>query len=137
MTALTILRTILLDATAVSAIVGERVFAVMRPQDSSLPAILISSVYEEQDSVLAGHRSGFTNRMEVQCLAASIADADALAEVVKTALEVVNLDVVTGSPPEVEAVVQYVAKEGTDIFDYTEEPAVYRRAMDFSMRWVK
>lgn len=136
MTALTILVRLLTENAGVTATVGDRVFALMRPQESALPALVVQSIYEEQDSVIAGHRSGYTNRVSVECLAESIATADTLAEAVKAALEVVYLSLVTGSPPEVEAVVQHVVKLGTDVFDFTDEPAVYRRTMDFEMRWV-
>src|SRR5690606_27903304 len=66
MTALTILVRLLTENAGVTAIVGDRVFALMRPQESALPALVVQSIYEEQDSVIAGHRSGYTNRLSVE-----------------------------------------------------------------------
>ncbi len=136
MTATTILIRLLVENSTVASIAGDRIFGVQRPQNSALPAIVVTPVYEDQDVALDGHREAYTSRMEVQCVGSSVVAADVLAEAVKGALAVANTELLNDdSPPAVEALVQYVIKNGAEVFDYTETPAVFRRLMDFNLRW--
>lgn len=136
MNAITIFRRLLVEDATLAGIVGTRVYPVTRPQSDPLPALVIHSVYEDQDIVLAGPRQGFENRMSVECIAGSAGAAHDLGEAVKAALQcIVHQPLYSDdSPPEVEAVAT-IWKEGSDSSDFTEEPRVFRRIVDFRMRW--
>lgn len=137
MTALQILLRLLLDDSGVTQIVGDRVFPVLRPQGTDMPAIAVSSLHEDQDVTLSGHRQAFTNRVSVECFAADVATADGLGEAVKSALEVAHIELLDddASPPDVVARVDFIVKDGADILDFSEDRRVFRRVIDFRMRW--
>lgn len=138
MNALTIFRQLLAENSGVTDLVDTRIYVAMRKQNDPLPALVIRSVYEDQDIVLAGARQGFENRMSVECIAASAGAAQDLGEAVKAALEsVIHHSILSDeSPPTVEAKAT-CWKEGTDILDFTEEPEIFRRIIDFRMRWAR
>lgn len=138
MNALTILRRLLIEDSDVAAAVDTRVYPVSRTQSDPLPALVIHSVYEDQDIVLAGARQGFENRMSVECIAGSAGAAHDLGEAVKSALQcIIHQPLYSDDSPPVLEAVATIWKEGSDSSDFTEEPRVFRRIVDFRMRWTR
>jgi hypothetical protein len=112
------------------------VYAVIAPQTASLPFIILSRIHEDQDIVLNGANPAFFTRVSVACHGASAAQAEDLAEELKTVLEVVidrSLD--DGSSPPVPWAGCTAFKEGTDVTDHDDDQTVFRRIMDWRLRW--
>lgn len=87
MSAETALIAVLEAAASVTAIVGQRIFPDIIPQDEDLPAIAYYRTDTEYvQTIHAAAPAGSTAGLSVACVADSRAAADALADVVTTAL---------------------------------------------------
>ncbi|HEV7344556.1 MAG TPA: DUF3168 domain-containing protein [Devosia sp.] len=127
---------LLLDDAGITGLVGTDVYPVAAPQEKGLPYIAVSLVWEEQETILAGHLDAYTSRVSFACVAASLSAADAIAEAIKDAMSgVVNTNVLDGQGQRMATVTAW--KEGTDMTDYTEDRTVFRRLLDYRMRWVR
>jgi hypothetical protein len=81
------IRSILIDDGAVSALVGDRVFPVVRREGSVLPAIVYQQISGVRDHVFAGP-SGFVEaRFQINCWAETYEGADALADAVRIVMD--------------------------------------------------
>jgi len=130
MSALAITREIL------AAPVSAPVYIVVAPQTVTMPFIVLSLVHEAQDHVLEGANPAFFSRVSVACHGNSPAEAEILAEEAKAALEVViNRQVMAGGSPPSPRAGATMWKEGTDVFDYDDAHTVFRRIMDWRLRW--
>lgn len=131
-----VVRRLLADA-GVAALVDTEVFPVLAPQGFAAPHIVVSLVHEDADVVLEGHRNGFFSRVSVQCKAADVSAAIDIGEAVKSALAIVNEPVYSGATPPVEIGTITCWKEGTDITDYGDDRSVFRRLLDYRVRWTE
>lgn len=131
MSATRILLGLLTDALADEA----EAYPLVAPQNALLPFITVTQVHEGQQMLIDGATDMFQSRLSIACHARSAAGADGLAESVKAALDyVANREVVTGSPAAPVGRVT-VWKEGTDVSDYSDDRSVFRRTLDFRLRW--
>jgi hypothetical protein len=122
---------LLLDAAPVAAIVGTRIYPVMAPQAVALPYIVVTMVNEDSEYALIGATGGRQSRVEVACHASSFGAVELLAEAVIGAAEAVIHETVGAE--ELGPVTMY--KQGTDLADISEDRSVFRRLMDFVVRW--
>lgn len=72
---------------ALTAIVEDRIFPVARPQSSDLPAIVFKRLNGAHAHWITGGAGRADPRFMVDCLAATYADADTLAEAVRTVMQ--------------------------------------------------
>jgi hypothetical protein len=84
------IRSILIDDGDVGALVGDRVFPIVRRDGSALPAIVYQQISGVRDQMLSGP-SGFVEaRFQINCWAETYEGADELAEAVRGALDGYN-----------------------------------------------
>jgi hypothetical protein len=76
------LRALIVADSAVAAIAGTRVYWGVRPQDKPLPAIVLQTVSDPRPQHLKGFETFRGTRVQADCLAATFAQARALAEAV-------------------------------------------------------
>jgi hypothetical protein len=136
MGALAIVIDALKSDAGVGTIVGDRIFAVVARQSSARPSIVATLLAENDAQLLAGAARYADARVEVQCIAASATDADRLGEAVKEALEDITKRTFfdNASPPAPWAAAD-ITKEGADLIDASDDRSIFRRVMDFSVRW--
>lgn len=137
MSAVALATQLLLQDSGVSSRVGDAVFPGEAPQDQALPYIVTRLVSESSNYVLTGTTGAFDARVEVSCHARSFGACDALGEAVKVALsDVLNQPVTYGddSPPDYMGTVT-MWKTATDMSDVSPDRKVFRRVMDFRVRW--
>lgn len=115
--------------------VSSRVYPVVAPQSKALPYVVVSLVYESQDVVLEGQRDGYSSRVSVHCIAEKPEAADRLGELVKRALSSVIHQTVADGASQPMAVAT-VLKDGTDLLDFNDDRTVFRRLLDYSIRWI-
>lgn len=106
----------------IPARVAGRIYPLIRPQDSLLPAITYQRISSDRGPSLGGHESALTNiRLQVDCWASSYPVVKALAEEVFAALTVAS------------GALRALLLSDNDL--YEEQPRIYRASMDFSV-WV-
>ena len=74
------LRARLIAAAPVTALVGQRVYWVDRPQASALPAITLQTISEARRQHMKGFDGLDVSRVQIDCWATSYAQAQALQE---------------------------------------------------------
>lgn len=130
MSALRIAREILKDEVSAS------VYVVVAPQTTPLPFVVLSLIHEAQDFVIEGANPAFTSRISVACHGATPAGAEVLAEEVKATFEtVINRIMTDASSPPVPWAGVTMWKEGTDLTNYADDLTVFRRIIDWRLRW--
>ena len=80
------MREILVGDAGVSAVVGTRIYPFQREEDSALPAIVYRSTMENPQQSLRSEVDLSETIVEYECIAATIAAAKSLAELVRQAL---------------------------------------------------
>ncbi|HEY4200047.1 MAG TPA: DUF3168 domain-containing protein [Devosiaceae bacterium] len=136
MSALTIGVRLLLADAGIVAKVGSSVYPITAPQGAEGPYIVVGLVHEEQDFLLAGASGCFFSRVEIQCVASTGPEADAIGEAVKACMTtVLNATVMSGGDNPVEIGTATAWKEGTDLLDFTDDRAVFRRLLDYRLHW--
>ena len=84
------IRSILIDDGDVGALVGDRIFPIVRRENSALPAIVYQQISGVRDQMFSGP-SGFVEaRFQINCWAETYEGADELAEAVRGALNGYN-----------------------------------------------
>lgn len=110
--------TTLTGASGVSAIVGSRVYPIILPQKTTLPAITYLRVSGAQEISLSGHSGLESPRIQVDCWATSYAQAKSLAAAVQAAM-IASTAFKVGSVSD------------RDLFD--DETNVFRVSIDFNV----
>ncbi|MER9199665.1 DUF3168 domain-containing protein [Mesorhizobium sp. M0933] len=128
MSALTIVRDILLADTTVIAVTATRIWPIVKPQNSPNPAIVLTLVSEEDGRHLGGSNRYPLARYIVDCLADDYAGADALGDKVKDALR--DYRGVAGG-----ITVDDLALDDLDFFDRGEQGDIWRRRLGFRIRY--
>jgi hypothetical protein len=80
------LRSLLIDAAGVAALVGERVYPAMRIEDTSLPAIVYTTRRSEPEQALAVQTTLAKTTIRYECVATTLAVARQTAEAVRQAI---------------------------------------------------
>lgn len=130
MSALAIVIRVLTDDDSVSA----PAYPIVAPAGSTLPNIVVSMIHEDQDVVLAGQREGYEAGVSIACHDATAGAADRLGEAVKSALGSIIEQTINDSTSTAFAVAT-IWKDGTDLTDYADDLSVFRRVIDFAVRW--
>ncbi len=89
--AVEVVRTILIAAPAVTALVGQRISPVLRAQGEPLPAVVLTRVSLAPLNHLSGAPTLDANRVQVDSFAATYAASRDLADACRTALEAAGL----------------------------------------------
>jgi hypothetical protein len=110
------------------------VHALAVPQTATLPCVVVNVIHEDQDFVLEGANPAFLARLSIACHGADAASMDALGEHVKTTLEAVINRTLVDSLGHAWAGAK-CWKEGTDVSDFSDDRTVFRRIMDWRIRW--
>jgi hypothetical protein len=136
MSALTTVIAILVEDDAIAAVVSNRIYPVVATQGAPRPHLVVSLVSEEDEQMLSGAGGYPESRVSVECIADTATAADALGEAVKGALG----DVTHRTVGEIDAspslaVTATVYKAGADITDAADDRSVFRRVLDFMVRW--
>lgn len=82
----TALRARLIADAGVSALVGTRIFPMIRPQDSALPAVRYQVISDPRPEHLKGYDGARSSRVQYDCFAETYLGARALANAVIAAL---------------------------------------------------
>jgi len=102
-------------------------------QPTQPPFIVISHVAESQESLLASQVEHYETRVSVEVMATSAIECDRQGEAVKHCLGYVihqRVGVGVNSWSDV-----CIRKAGGDTIDFNDERTVYRRTIDFYVRW--
>ena len=109
-----------LQVSAITALVGERITPVLRPEGDSQPAIVYSIVSKDQVSNLAGRDGSLRNiRVQIDIWARKHSDILAVEAAVRTQMDVPAATFRSTMNPG-----------GFD--DYESETKLYRRLLEFS-----
>lgn len=113
--------------------VTDNIELVAMTQPTQPPFIVISHVAESQESLLAHQVEHFETRVSVEVMAATAIECDRQSEAVKTALgAVIHQRVGAGINSWSDVCIR---KAGGDTLDYNDDRTVYRRTIDFYVRW--
>lgn len=136
MSALDIVRRLLLADADVMA-EADAVFVVRAKQGVAPPFIVLDLVGENEFlRNLAGSGGQWDSRVSVACHAARAADADAMAETVKLAIGDLNeYPVGDGASPETVLATVQTWMASASLFDWSEDGSVFRRLVDYGIRW--
>jgi hypothetical protein len=115
--------------------IGAEAYPVVIPERAALPCIVVNLIAEDQNVVLNGSQNSYASRVSVACHAGTATAANALGEAVKSCLGgVINAAVDIGESPALE-IGATILKAGTDLTDYSDDRTVFRRILDFNVRW--
>lgn len=128
MSAVNITTQALLAAAGVTALVGQRINPGPFPQSETYPAIAVHLVSEPDEYLLQGAAQYFESRVSIECGGTTFGSVDTLGEAVKTALSDIHLGAYAGKTAT-------FYKEATDATDYSDETEIYRRILDYQIRW--
>lgn len=109
---------------AVSGVVAGRIHPVELPQAPTLPALVLTPVRTEDERHLSGHNRLPVTEVIIDVVARTWAEADSLAEDVKSALQDYR-----GEP------IDDIASTSLDFTDRGQAGDLYRRRMGFDVRW--
>lgn len=108
----------LLAAPAVTAIVGDRIHAEIAPQGTPMPSVTVRLSGGSEDYALDGPAGLIEARVVVTALAGTFRQADELAGTIGDVLRSYRDNRVTAF------------RDGTDVSDYVEALAAFRRATE-------
>ncbi len=129
MSALSIVITSLIGSSAVTDVVGTAVYPIAAPQGFAIPYVLVSLIGENEDQLINGASGYYESRVLVSCVCKDPTSANALGEAVKAALGDITKQTI-GSATSVD-----VMKDGADFTDHSDDRSVFRRVLDFTVRW--
>ncbi len=117
---------------------SDRVYPGRSPQGGEIPNIVVSLISEEQETILAGHQDAYVSRVSIACHGQYYNIADAIGEQVKEAMALaIHKPVFNDESPAEEIATVTAWKATTDLVDHDEERTIFRRIMDYRIRWVK
>lgn len=129
MSALQIVERLLKDAPNVTDQIGIGMIA----QPTQAPFIILTSVHEAQEVLLATATEHYDTRVSVEIITRNAIECDRQTEAVKACLGyVIHQTVGSGTRRWTDVC---ILKSGGDVFDYDDAREVFRRIVDFSVRW--
>lgn len=122
------LRARLTGASAVTSIVGQRIYWVERPQATALPAITLQIIDDPREQMMAGFQSRLFMLVQVDVWAPSYATAKAGKEAVIAALtpKMTANGIKFGTATNIAA---------RDLSERTETQFIYRSSIDFRFNY--
>ena len=120
----------LLAASGVTALTGTHVYPIKAPQNATT-SVVVHLIHEADDLMLTGpHAEYYRARVQIDCRADTATKVMALGEAVKAALgNIVRRSFASGKAT--------FFKEGSEAMQAIDEPALYRRHMDYKVFWRK
>lgn len=138
MSGLVIASKTLLANAGVTAIVGSgnsaKIYPIASSQTAGMPVIVLHLIHEDEEKLLAGSSEWPVSRISVECRASTPPAVDILGKAVIAAFRNKHRYAIGGYEAT-------FSKEGSDVTDASEEtntgglPAVFRRIIDFHIRW--
>lgn len=114
------LRAHLIGDATLTALVGERIYPIVRKESSALPALTYLVVIDDAATGLDGFTSGLSNvRVQIDCWALTHREAIALGKIVRNRMFVAATNFKTAR------------SDGQDLFE--DDTRIYRRSLDFSV----
>ena len=120
------LRARLKDDPAVAALVASRIDWGVRPQGSILPAIVLTNVLDDRSQHMAGFNEFRQTRVQIDCYAATKAEAVALREVALSAVV----------PAATKSGVEFLRAQGISVLDRGEQAEsgfIHRELIDLQL----
>jgi|WetSurMetagenome_2_1015567.scaffolds.fasta_scaffold00567_25 hypothetical protein len=121
----TALATILEDTTALTALVGTRIYSVMLPQGFTLPAVVFRMTADETERILSGHAGKARTTFEVSYCAVTDTAAETGGEIIRIALDGYSGTV---SSVKIQSVIMTTRSD-----DYEPDLNIFRRVMEFKI----
>ena len=115
------------SVTTITGAIG--IYPISLPQTAAPPCVLVNIVSGQDEHMLTGAGKLYLHRVSVECLATTAAGVMALGDAVMAALED-NANATIGSFTGVST--QWADIDRTDLSD---DRTVYRRTLDFFIRW--
>jgi hypothetical protein len=127
--------TLLTDASIMGEV--DSIFAIKAKQGSALPYLVLDLVAEDEFlRSLSGAAGQYEARVSVAAHAASASAADYLAELVKASIgDRLNCEVFDGASPPARLGTIETWVAGASAFDWSEDGKVFRRLVDYGVRW--
>jgi hypothetical protein len=114
----------------------DHVFPIRAKQGTRPPFLVLGLVHEDEwIRALTGASGQYEARVSVACHAKTALEADTIAEVVKESLGDFAGDVFTTDSPSVRLGTMDTWKSGAEVFDWSDDGSVFRRIVDFGVRW--
>lgn len=113
--------------TDITTAVG--IYPITMPQAAVPPCLIVNVVSGQDEHMLTGAGKYYRHRVSVECLATTALGAEALGAAVMTALQD-NANATIGSFTGVAT--QFADSDRTD---FSDDRSVYRRTVDFFIRW--
>lgn len=129
MSGLAIVTAKLLATSAVTAIVGQDVNAIMAPQTTEPPNIVLNLAGGNDQQMLSGAGKMYEQRIATESVARTATAAVALGDAVIDALQDVVKQTIAGCT-DVD-----IALGTTDYTDWAEDRSLYRRTIHFSVKF--
>lgn len=117
----------LLASTEIVALVQNRVWPVVAPQNSKLPNIIVHRISEDEEILLKGHSGSAVARVSIESRAETFTAADNLGAVISEHLKPVHRASFAGRTVS-------FSKQGTDVSDHDDDTRIHRRILDFYIR---
>lgn len=139
MSALTIVTRLLLNASPVTAVVGDKVRSYGAEQGLTTPFLVLNLAGGDDEQMLDGAGKYRAQRVSIEAISGNRAQANSLGDLIIDALGDVVKETVfgAGSPAPVIAVDVDVFEAGADLTDSSDDRSTFRRVIDFSVRWRK
>jgi len=122
----------LLDQSAITAIVSQRIYPMVVPQGQPLPSITLQKISEQENYHLGGTTSLRVARMQIDCYAATPKAASDLSELVRTAMSTQRLLMGT---VEVTSVFRENSRDTNERSDNGSDPGDYRNSTDYMIHY--
>lgn len=131
--ALEIIVSILLDDAGVAALVGNRIYPLLAPQNSVMPNIVITQISDNDPLHLGGASQLPESRVSVVSRGQTVTEMMNIADAVRAALRDIIHETVGSSPVLSSDVCVY--KTAVDITATFDNPTVYEQSVDYMVRW--
>lgn len=128
--ALEIVSAALLASGDVTALVGQRVYPVLAPQNALFPNIVITLISDNDDQMLSGAAKLPESRVSVISRGTDATEMMDVADAVKLALR----DIIHQSIGTISTDV-CIWKSGTDATTVFDDPPCYEQTTDYMVRW--
>ncbi|MFN9110104.1 MAG: DUF3168 domain-containing protein [Bacteroidota bacterium] len=130
---LEIVVSLLLDDAGVAALVGNRIFPVLAPQNAVMPNIVVTQISDNDPPHLGGASRLPDSRLSIVSRGSTATEMMNVADAVKAALRDVIHQSVGGSPPLSDDVT--IWKTAVDITSVFDNPTTYEQSVDYMIRW--
>jgi hypothetical protein len=115
-------------ATVTAVTTTARIYPMVAPQGATYPNIVVHLISENDTQMVDGPALWAESRVSVECRANSASSALDLGQVVVTAIGGTTNASLAGKTAT-------IWQSGSDYSDYSDDRTVFRRIVDFTLRW--